>query len=371
MKCFWAFSTFAVGGPQHRFATLAEALGPDHSHTVMAMDGCYDAERLLGKSVSYARREEPVRKTGFISQKNVDAFSRALRDARPDILLTSNWGTVEWRLANRSTKVPHIHFEDGFLPDEAGGRRSWKRDVARRILFSSFVTGHTACAFVAPSSQIDNLFKHVWRAPVDAIHLIPNGVDADRFSVARSDSTANTPLVIGSVGALRPEKRFDRLIDIFDRVRADGDIRLLIVGDGPERERLEELAAARGLQSFVEFAGAQENVVPFLKRMDVYAVTSDTEQMPISLVEAMAAGLPVVGSDVGDVKQMVAAENAPFVHDPADEASAANNIAAFLSNGELRRSVGEANARKAAAQYSLAQMVERYRALFAEISRKP
>ncbi len=363
MKCFWAFSTFAIGGPQRRFATLVKALGPDWTHAVAAMDGRYDAETLLEGAANHSRCDVSVEKGGFLSSRNARVFADALRAAAPDLLLTSNWGTIEWRLANRSTKIPHVHFEDGFSPDEALGRRSWRRDLARRILFSRAATGHDAYGFVAPSSQICRLLQRAWGAPCGRVHLVPNGVDIASFAHAQTDETTGS-LIAGSVGALRPEKRFDRMIRIFDVARAETDARLLIVGGGPDMQALQDEAARRDLQAAVKFVGAQQDVAPFLAKMDVYMITSDTEQMPISLVEAMAAGLPVVGVDVGDVKQMVSMRNQPFIHPPGDEAAAARSLATLLGDATLRTSIGLDNAAKAAAEFTEHRMVARYRDLF-------
>ncbi len=132
MKCFWAFSSFAVGGPQRRFASIAKQLGPDYHHIVTAMDNHYDAEALIDESVSYTRCPLEVTKNRGVPGDNVRRFARALTQAEPDLLLTSNWGTIEWRIANRRMKVPHLHFEDGFGPDESGDTRNRMRNLARR-----------------------------------------------------------------------------------------------------------------------------------------------------------------------------------------------------------------------------------------------
>ena len=368
MKCLWAFSTFAVGGPQRRFASLVDALGPDYSHVVFAMDGDYEAESLLNETVCWRRIEAPAEDSSFVSRANVKTFRRLLAEAAPDLLLTSNWGTIEWRLANRTAKVPHIHFEDGFGPDEAGGRRRWKRDAARRLLFSSMATGHSRYAFVAPSTELADLLTRVWRAPAARVRLIPNGVDVSHFAAVQGE--LHETFVIGTVGALRPEKRIDRLLRVFAAVRQEWGAELLIVGDGPSRSALETMAKDLSIEAAVTFAGAQDDVAPFLKRMDVFAITSDTEQMPISVVEAMAAGLPVVGADVGDIKMMTAETNRWFIHHPIDERAMTRSLGQLLGDCDLRQTLGEENAVKAAAAFSLERMTTAYRELFDAVARK-
>lgn len=367
MKCFWAFSTFAIGGPQRRFASLVGALGCGYEHIIMSMDGCYDAESLLSDDVAWRKMPLAVDKSSGVSRGNLRRFSAALRETKPDLLLTSNWGTLEWRLANRQSKIPHLHAEDGFGPDEAVGRRNWKRDLTRRVCFSRMASNHDRFAFVAPSQTLATIFENAWGVPNARLHLIANGVDLSRFNdnALRSEKP---PFVVGSVGALRPEKRFDRLLRVFSAARRKHDIELLLVGDGPERAMLASLAAEYKIAEHVTFAGEQANVAPFLKKMHIYAVTSDTEQMPISLVEAMATGLPIVATDVGDVAKMVSNANRSFVGSVADEKMLAAGIAALLDNPSRRIQIGEENAEKAKEQFTIDRMAQSYRNLMSQLA---
>ena len=356
LRILWAFSTFGVGGPQRRMTTLAEALGDGYAHAVTAMDGRYEAEDTLGDGVAYRRLELPVAKGGFVSVANLRTFRRALRDEAPDLLATCNWGCIEWLIANRGARaVPHVHFEDGFGPDERADAQNVKRLWTRRLAFRK---GRTA--FIAPSRVLEAAFTGPWRVPAPRVHLIPNGVDVTRFDLpARAP---RSPLTIGTVAALRAEKRLDRLIGAFRRA-ALPDARLLIVGDGPERAALE--AAAEGLP--VTFAGAQADVVPWLAEMDAFAMSSDTEQMPIGLVEAMAARLPVAATDVGDTASMVAPEGRSLIV-PTDEAALADALRKLGTDPALRARLGEANRARAVAAFSLDAMRDRYDALFRQMA---
>ncbi|NNL89901.1 MAG: glycosyltransferase family 4 protein [Marinicaulis sp.] len=365
MKLLWVFSTFAIGGPQRRFATLANAFGGKHSHIIGAMDGCYDAMSLLSDNVAAERIELAAEKNTSISFSNIKSFRRIIANYSPDILLTSNWGTIEWRIANRGL-APQIHSEDGFGPDEAGGDRNQKRDFMRRALFSTPILKRKPFRLAAPSSDIAAIAKDHWGVPAASISEIPNGVDLENFApVTRIE---RRPVTIGSVGAMRTEKRFDRLLYIFSDVAQNTAARLLLVGDGPERSKLQNLAVDLGINEFVEFAGNQNDVAPFLAEMDIFAMTSDTEQMPIGLVEAMATGLPVVASDVGDIRKMLADDNRQFVFDRESKPGFAAAFTQLANDADLRRQLGSKNASKARAEYSMEKMINAYEALFAEIT---
>lgn len=370
IKLHWVFSTFATGGPQRRFATLGEALSTDDfcdwHHVITAMDNDYGAQTLLAPAVSWERAPVPVFKGGFVSPANLREFRRTLARTAPDLLITSNWGTIEWLLANRGRRaVPHLHCEDGFGPDEAGGQRNPKRDLTRRLLFN--LPGGPRRRFVVPSHGLHAILTGAWGVAADRAELIANGVDPARFRprerCARSaGAEAVGPLTIGTVTALRAEKRIDRLLRLV--AAGPAGTRLVVVGDGPERGKLEAEARALGLAGRAAWAGNQTDVRGFLQAMDIYALTSDTEQMPISLIEAMAAGLPVVATDVGDVRQVLAPENRPFLAPVHDEAALAQALTALAADPAARASTGAANRARVTATYSLEAMVTRYRSLF-------
>jgi glycosyltransferase involved in cell wall biosynthesis len=136
----------------------------------------------------------------------------------------------------------------------------------------------------------------------------------------------------------------------------------VIAGEGPERAALEARAAELGVAA--EFTGYVERPEEALAGFDVFALSSDTEQMPLSVVEAMAAGLPVASVQVGDVMEMVAPENRPFIAPAGDGAGLGRAIAALLDDHAARARIGAANAARARALYDEATMVAAYDALW-------
>ncbi len=139
--------------------------------------------------------------------------------------------------------------------------------------------------------------------------------------------------------------------------------RLVIVGDGPERAGLEALAASLGIAPRVSFLGHIADPAPLYGGFDLFALSSDTEQMPIAVIEAMTAGLPVAATEVGDVRGMLAEENAPWIG-PRDDSALAASLAALLGDAALRARVGAANRARALATFDQERMFAAYAALF-------
>jgi L-malate glycosyltransferase len=359
------FSTFAVGGPQTRFVSLANALKRRYRHTILAMDGNYPAAAGLTEAVDYSIATMPVIKTGGISLANLRHARAILRRVRPDLLVTYNWGTIEWSLANWPFAfAPHVHIEDGFGPDESPQHQNCRRVVTRRVLLSQ-------CArIIVPSHVLYDVAVGHWRLPSKRVLHLPNGIDCDRFA-APADQGLVAALgindagpVIGTVTGLRPEKNLRRLIRVFAALPPALGVRLVIVGDGPERDAIGGEAARLGVADRVIMAGALANPERILGRFDVFALTSDTEQMPNSILEAMSAGLAIVATDVGDLKRMAAPENAPFIVPREPEAGLTEALSHLLRDAQLRMQVGAANRRHVRSHYRLETMVERYDAVF-------
>jgi L-malate glycosyltransferase len=365
-KLLHVFPTFAIGGAQVRFAALANALRQGFEHVAISLDGAGGSERLVQSGVRFRLRPLSVRKRRLPSLADLRTFRSLLREERPDLLVTYNWGAIDWALADRIRPIcPHLHVVDGFGPEEAHGqlrRRVWVRRLA--------LSGHTEV--VVPSKTLRALATGAWRLDPARVHDVPNGVDA-----AVLDEQARRPLdlcrqpgevLFGTLAGLRPEKNLARLLRIAALLPKHLPWRLIIGGDGPERAMLERRARALGLAERIVFIGLVERPGALLGALDVFALTSDTEQMPISVLEAMAVGLPVLSSDVGDLRVMLPAESRDaclFAH--GEEAAFAGRLAALLAAPDERRRLGALN-RARAAEFRLEIMVNRYDRLFRRLA---
>ena len=350
------FSTFAVGGPQVRFTAIANRFGPTWRHAIVAMDGNHAARDRLGPQVDVSFPAVEIRKGHTLA--SVRSFRRALRRIRPDLLVTYNWGATEWALANALKLVRHVHIEDGFGPEEQAGQ------IARRVwLRRLFLRRATV---MVPSRTLWRIATEIWRLPNGHVRYIPNGIDLDRYRIAPGDAVPSWPgegPVIGTVATLRPEKNLPRLLRAMRLLADRMPVRLVIVGEGPERPSLQALAMELGLAGRVHFTGYCGTPQDMYRGFDVFALSSDTEQMPLSVLEAMAAGLPVAATDVGDVRGMLAAANLPFVV-PRDDAALADAMERLLRQPALRRELGAANRAKAERDYDQEAMFRAHAALF-------
>ena len=357
LRALHVFPSFGHGGQQARFAELANAWGGAYEHHVVAMDGDHGAAEKVDERVDLHIHHVPPPLPGPLDVRALAVGRRVASEIAPDILCTYNWGSIEWVIANRILPVAgHVHFEDGFGPDEANGDF-----IQRRVLMRRAMLGENSTV-VVPSRVLEKVAREIWEIPEPRVKRLPNGVDLARFSPdGPIDRRAPEGTVaVGSVGALRPEKNIARLIRIFHRASEGLDARLIIVGDGPERGALEADARTRGISEQVVFVGAVAAPERFFRGFDLFALTSDTEQMPLGLMEAMATGKTCLATDVGDVAHMLAEDNAPFVFEKTAEADMVSGLRTLLQDRDRREVIGAANRRVAERDFDRAAMAERY-----------
>ncbi len=280
-----------------------------------------------------------------------------------DLVLTYNWGALDALGARRlfpSGCPPLIHHEDGFNEREAHGTL-FKRNVFRRFVFPA------ARHLVVPSTTLEEVATGTWKRRAPQLVRIPNGIAVDGYLTPRPDGIPGLErqdgeVVVGTLAGLRAVKNLPRLVRAFAAV-ADR-ARLVIVGEGPERDAICAEAAKLGFADRLLLPGFIPDPHLYAGLFDIFALSSDSEQFPISLVEAMAAGLPAVATAVGDVAAMVSAENRPFIVNRDDEIALAAVLAKLVDDRELRKRLGCANRAKAVAEYDEGAMIAAYASLY-------
>ena len=192
---------------------------------------------------------------------------------------------------------------------------------------------------------------------VDEAAFVPPTVETTRQWRARLAIDDDAP-VVGVIASLLPIKDHATLLHAIARLVANWPtLRLVVVGDGPERERLERLAAQLGIAAHVRFAGHQPNVPSFHHLFDVSVLTSVSEGFPNSLVEAMAAGRPIVATNVGGVPDAVRHEENGLLVPPSNPDALAVALARLLGDPALRERMGAAGARRARADFHATEVI--------------
>lgn len=358
------FSNFVPTGPELRTIQVMGAFGSRYRHSIVSMDGRTDAAERLPPGLDVRLLENPPRAGSFATARRLRSLLRA---EKPDLVLTYNWGAFDMLLAARSSGFRRlVHHEEGFNEDEA---ESFKR---RRVLARRFVLPG-AHRLIVPSQRLRSIATDLWKLPPDKVRLVPNGIRLGAFPAADGHPELRRRLgipleavVMGAVGSLRPVKNFLRLLETAAAVPPSQEIHVLLVGDGEERAALEARAARPDLARRVFFAGYQADPAPFYRAMDVFALTSDSEQMPVCLLEAMAAGLPAVSTDVGDVKAVLPPEQAGFLTPPGEAAAAnlAQGLSRLAADPAARARLGAANRHRVEESFTFEKMCAAYHEIY-------
>lgn len=350
------FCTFEMGGPQIRTCDIIASLGPEYRHTIVAMDnGFAAAARLQGFPVEYRKIEYPKKNQSLLS--NALRFRKMTKELHPDLLLTYNWGTIEWAVGNfLFPVVPHIHAEDGFGTDELGHQHK------RRVWMRRFFLSH-ASHLIVPSRVLEDIALHTWKLSPKIIQYVPNGVDFQRFAGERVWEKKSGAKV-GIVSGLRSVKNIPRLIRAFSSLPADTQAELWIVGEGSEKEKIEQTREASAHKGRIRLLGQKEDPTSIFQELSIFALSSESEQMPMSILEAMAAGCAILSTDVGDVRNMVCEENKRFIVPKEDEKLYAERLHELVRDASLCRFLGQKNQERCLQQYNKEDMLKEYKKIY-------
>jgi len=229
---------------------------------------------------------------------------------------------------------------------------------------------------VAIAREVADSIRRVYG--IDEFPLIPNGIPVDTFrspSIDREgwrskEGFMPTDILFVCVAWLRPQKNPNLLLESFRRGPAsDPRARLLLVGTGSLRSELERQIGTSGLQERVHLLGTRVDVPEILNAADVFVLSSDYEGNPLSVMEAMAAGKPMICTAVGGVPELVE-DGCGLLVPPRDAQALSEAMSRMLENPNARKSMGEKSARRAAERFNLRAMTKAYEALYNELITK-
>ena len=367
MRVLHLHSSFHAGGKELRVAKLINAFGPGIEHTIVSAEpGSLGAAAAIDPAMSVRYPADFPALKGVPTPGRLRKIAAAMQGF--DLLLTYNWGAMDAAMAHavfarHMRLAPLVHHEDGFNQDEIDRLKS-ARNWYRRIALNG------ASALIVPSRRLQAIALSAWQQPAARVRRIVNGIDTAAYAHKAKPNTLPRVLKrpgelwLGTLAGLRPVKRLDRLVRAFAGLPEPWQ--LVILGEGPEHEAIRAEALRLGVAHRVHLPGFVADPAKAIGLFDLFALSSDSEQFPISVIEAMAAGLAVAAPDVGDVAAMVSGENRPLITPPGDEAGLAAALETLTGDSGLRRRLGEANRVRARAEYDVAAMVAAYRDVYAE-----
>jgi L-malate glycosyltransferase len=358
-------ATLAVsGGAERQLVDLATSLGPRFRNTIV----CTKESGPLAKTAQSAGVD--VIDLAFSNGRDpriLARLSEVIKERRPDIVHCTNFNSTAWgRAAAIVNGVP------GIVTAEHSTTRTRAFERFAVPACNRVFGGRTDAIVACGDNQAAVLAGE--GNPSDRIRVIVNGVDPHAYSAAHDPvvhaelGVEGDTVVIGIVAELQPVKNHEMLLDASRILAARGaDFRVVIVGDGPQRDILERGARDMGLSEHVVFLGWRTDVPRVLTGLDIVALTSTSEAFPLCLLEAMASERPVVATAVGDSARIVVDGETGFVVPSGDPEMLADRLAELIGDKDLRSRMGAAGASRMRDLYTRDLMLERYAALFEEI----
>lgn len=366
-----------IGGVPDHVMTLVRGLRPDIDVTVVC--GSVDPRHArdfaaLGVPVRLVPLERLLSPTDFGSLR---ALVGLIRHERFDVVHThmskaALLGGIAARLAGVPVTVNTAHNLGSLAFTRAAARALFR--VYDRLLLT---LTNDAVVTVSERVRAHMLDRNI--AGPQRVVAIPNGIDVSRFhqdpqagmAVRRAFGVGDAEMLVVTVARLVWFKGLDMLLDAAAAVaERRSDVRFLIVGDGVQRQDLEAQAARLGIADRVTFAGERRDVPELLAAADVFALSSVSEGMPISILEAMASARAVVATDVGGVGELVDHGRTGFLVPPHDAGAFAAALLDLAGDAELRQRMGIAGLARVRDHFSTAQMVRRTRGLYEALMRR-
>jgi glycosyltransferase involved in cell wall biosynthesis len=230
-------------------------------------------------------------------------------------------------------------------------------------------------AFIAVAEKHgEHIIEHEG-CPREKVCVIPNGVDIDIFQPQERNVTLRAELglpadapVAGLVAVIREEKNHGRFLRVARAVHEQlPTTHFLLVGAGPELPDYEQMARDLGIGEAVHFVGRRTDIPALLSELDLFLLTSDMEASPVSILEAMACGLPVVSTRVGSISETIADGVSGYLVEKTAEDEMAARVTELLTDPQKSREMGNAGRQRVVAGYSVERMVEGYEDLLTEL----
>ncbi len=292
---------------------------------------------------------------------------KLLRKLKPDIVHSRNLGTIEYVIPSMLAGVKYrVHGEHGRDMSDIDGAN--KKYILLRRLYSPFLK-----RFVALSKDLEQWLLNTVRVNANKVVQLYNGVDLTRFHfsdvshklLSISPQVHVNDVLIGTVGRLQSEKDQATLINAFALLIDDAQIntkalKLILIGDGPDRSMLEDLVERKSMSERVIFLGARNDISDLLSCLDIFVLPSRGEGISNTILEAMACSLPVVATRVGGNPELVEENNTGLLVPVNSPEKMAVALRVYLSDKTLAQKHGRAGRQRVESYFSIDKMVVSY-----------
>lgn len=363
LRCLFVITSMPVGGAETLLVNMMRKMDPQQIRPEVI---CLKEPGPLGEAIA---GEFPLHSRLLNAKWDLRVLPRLVRlmhRRRTDMVVTVGAGDkMFWgRLAAHLAGVPVIA--------SALHSTGWPDGVGR---LNRRLTGITD-AFIAVADSHGEFLRDFERFPAEKIHVIRNGVDCDRFipsdsariEVRRELGLDERMPLIGIVAALRSEKNHEMLVRCATKLRHRyPDAHWVIVGDGPERIMIESLAVELQVADRIHLLGTRHDTPRLVAALDVFTLCSLNEASPVSILEALACGVPVVATDVGSIKESIRPGKTGLMVPSQDVDAMVAAIDQLLADPETRASMGRAGRELVWRTGSLQSMVDGYSRLATEL----
>ena len=315
------------------------------------------------RRASLSQLAPPAIRTWAGFGRQTHQLGRLIRQSQVDLFHTQNTGCEESPVAAKLAGVRHVL--GTFHVDSTYDIHRERNGAGHRLL--EIVSNRCLDTAIAVSHATKRDWLKRTHMPAERIVTIHNGIDAEKFHRRQSREAAraalglpNAGLIVGGIGRLDEAKGFEYLLDAAARLSSEfPNLFVAIAGDGPMRKSLEAEAVRLGIANRVQFLGFQSDVQLVLDSLDVFALPSLCEALPYALLEAMATELPVVGSAVGGVPEVIVPGMTGFVVQPKDSDRLAASLHTLLKDAELRVRMGIAGRERVVRNFHERDMVRK------------
>ncbi|WP_146527907.1 glycosyltransferase family 4 protein [Novipirellula artificiosorum] len=359
----FVITSMPVGGAETLLVNLMRRMDRD----VMVPEvACLKEAGPLGEAIGAEFAVHTDLLSGKYDLRVLPRLVRLMRQRRIDVVVTVGagdkmfWGRIAAKVAGVPVIVSALH------------STGWPDGVGRLNRMLTPLTD----AFIAVADSHGDFLRDFEGFPGEKVRVIRNGIDCNRFSPSAGSrrelrdelGLAEETPIVGIVAALRSEKNHA----MFVRAAAKASERFsnahwVIIGDGPQRPAIEDLCDRYGISDHVHLLGTRHDTPKLVAGFDVFALSSLNEASPVSILEAMACGVPVVATDVGSVCESVIEGVSGHLVASEDATGLAQAIGRLLEDPQKRRTMGESGRRQVIATGSLEAMVEGYQALATQI----